>query len=201
MCIFCRGAQGTRMQSRSTRTWWPRSAAIRRPVPPARGTRRISPGRTLGRDAAAAQDHQLVHPFLDLRQDVRSDDDGRALRAQLVQDAVEIVDAVGIEAVGRLVKEDQLRRAEQQLGKAQALPHAFRVAAHTAVGRGGKTDPFQHVAAGFARHLLQVGEQLQQLHAGQVVVGDKILRQVADTAPHIAERAVLRGDAAQPHFA
>ena len=54
--------------------------------------------------------------------------------------AAQPVDALGVEAVGRLVEDQDLGVAEQGGGQAEALAHAEREAADPAAGVGGQPD-------------------------------------------------------------
>ena len=57
------------------------------------------------------------------------DQDGLALGAEVAQEAAQPADALGVEAVGRLVEDEHLRVAEHSGGQAEPLAHAHRVPA------------------------------------------------------------------------
>ena len=58
-----------------------------------------------------------------------------SLAGEVPQQAAQPADAVRVEAVRRLVEDEDARVAEQRGGQAEPLPHAHRVAAHLALGR------------------------------------------------------------------
>ena len=55
----------------------------------------------------------------------------------------DLVDALGIEAVGGLVQHQQPRPAQERGGQAQALAHPQRVGADRTSSDVGQADPFQ----------------------------------------------------------
>jgi hypothetical protein len=115
---------------------------------------------------------------------------------QLAQDAIEVADGAGVEAGGGLVEEQQARRAEQGLGKAEALAHALGVLAHAAPGGGGEPHLVEQAGTFAAWHGLEVGKEIQGLEPGEVVVEDDVLGQVADLAPGFAKARA--GDLGSP---
>ena len=71
---------------------------------------------------------------------------------------------------------------------------------HAARRRSRQTDAGEHIGAGAARHIFQIGEQAQHLNTAQVVVSDKVLRQIADTPSHLAEVVPSDRYAVDPQF-
>src|SRR5574340_683215 len=78
-----------------------------------------------GLDSALGHDCKAVDPLLDLGQDVRCQHHRHPFRSEPAQDRIELADRFWIETGGRLVEEQDLRLAEQGLGKAEALAHAL----------------------------------------------------------------------------
>ena len=66
-------------------------------------------------------------------------------RAKSVRWLPQPADAVGVESVGRLVEQQDLRVAEQRAGEGQALPHAEGEPAGALVGGRLETDLDQHL--------------------------------------------------------
>ena len=77
-------------------------------------------GGAVGDEPALVDDQHPTAGDLDLRQDVRGQDDGARL-AEPADQAADLDDLVRIEPVGGLVEDEQLRRVQQRLGEADAL--------------------------------------------------------------------------------
>ena len=100
-------------------------------------------------------DHDLVDQLLDLGQDVAGDQDGAALAGEVSQQLAHPGDALGVQAVGGLVKHQDAGVAEQRGGQGEALTHAEGVAADRPVGRAAESDHRQRLvraAGGVAVH-------------------------------------------------
>ncbi len=154
-----------------------------------------------GADQAAFHDGEAIHAFLDFGEDVGGEDHRHAFIAEFAQDAVEVADGAGVEAGGGLVEKQQARRAEQGLGKAKALAHAFGVFAHAPAGGVAEADFFEQRGAVLARHGFEVGKEIQGFDAGEVVVENHVFRQVADLAPGFAKARAIHLFAVQKDFA
>ena len=81
-----------------------------------------------------ADDDEVVGDDLDLVQQVRGQQDGAAAVGVVAEQVAHPPDAGRVEAVGRLVEDEDLGVAEQRVGDAQPLPHAEGVVAEPAVG-------------------------------------------------------------------
>ena len=81
--------------------------------------------RAFAEDASLVDDGHAVAGQLDLGEQMRRDEDAHlAFAGEAAQQLADLADAGGVEAVGRLVEDEQLRIAEQRLGDAEALAHA-----------------------------------------------------------------------------
>ena len=96
--------------------------------------------RALGDDAAAVDDRRDVAGLLDLVEQVRGEQHRAALVDELADQAADLEDAGRVEAVHRLVEDQQLGVGEQAAGDAEALAHAERVRLDLVVGAGGEAD-------------------------------------------------------------
>ena len=114
---------------------------------------------------------------------------------QPVHDLPQLAPRHRVDADGRLVQQQQLRRAHQRAGEAQLLLHPARQAPRQARSERRKAGHLHQlrVAPGAlgARHALQVGVQVEVLPHAQVLVQAEALRHVAQTRLHL-ER-LLRG--------
>ena len=82
-------------------------------------------------------DHPVAQ-LLDLGKQVAGEEDGQPLlRRQLAQQDAQPVYAVGIQAIGRLVEDQQPGPSEHGLGEGEALAHAHRIPLHFVVGALG----------------------------------------------------------------
>ena len=118
---------------------------------------------------------------------------GGAVGGQVADQVPDLAGALRVEAVGRLVEDQQVTRHQQGVGDGEPLPHAERVGA-VALGRGGQqADPVQRrVDPGprGARVAEPVGgvQPGQVGPAGQVGVEGRPLDQRADPAQHRGRR-------------
>ena len=77
----------------------------------------------LGLDPSVADDDHSVGDGLDLGQQVRGEQDGAAAVGEVAQQPPHPAHPFGVEAVGGLVEDQDLRVAEQRVGEAEALSH------------------------------------------------------------------------------
>src|SRR5262245_51674444 len=77
-------------------------------------------------ELSRVDDHHMAGRLGHLAEHVAGHDDGAALAGQAAQQPAEPGDAGRVEAVGRLVEEEDLRVAEERRGQAEALAHAER---------------------------------------------------------------------------
>ena len=101
--------------------------------------------RGLGDHLALADDHQMVGGERHLGHEVARHEHGATLTGQLLAQRAHPPDALGIEAVHRLVEQQHPRVAEQGGGDAQALAHAERELAHPFAGHRGEAHELQHL--------------------------------------------------------
>ena len=64
---------------------------------------------------------------------------------QLGEQVADLPDALGVEAVRRLVEDQQARSPDQRRGQAEPLPHAERVGPDRAAVDAAQTDPVEGV--------------------------------------------------------
>ena len=103
---------------------------------PARARREVG-DRALGDQAALGHHGRMRADLLDLVEEVRGEEDGRALRRQLPHQGADLAHALRVEAVRRLVQDEEPARLEQRRGEAEALLHAERVRLRL-LARGGR---------------------------------------------------------------
>ena len=111
------------------------------------------------------------------------DHDGDALLAQPVENAPEVAPRHRIDAGGRLVEQQHLRRMHQRAGEAELLLHAAgqRAGLEAAeIGHAGRRQQaLRALAAQRRRHLEQVGVEADVLVDGELLVEAEPLRHVA----------------------
>ncbi|GAA3317287.1 hypothetical protein GCM10020219_038380 [Nonomuraea dietziae] len=96
-------------------------------------------------------DDDVVADAFELTEQVRGDQDADAeLGADAPDQREHLVAALRVEAVGRLVEEDQLRVVDERLRELDALLHAGGVAADGAVALLVQADVAQHVGGALA---------------------------------------------------
>ena len=101
--------------------------------------------RAVGEDPAAADHHQVVGGQRHLGHQVAGDEDGAALGGQLPGEGAHPADALGVQAVDRLVEDDDRRVAEQRDGDAQPLAHAEGERADPLAGHRRQADQVEHL--------------------------------------------------------
>ncbi len=119
----------------------------------------------LANQASGVDDADDVSQLLDLRQDVAGDEDRLALRGQRAQGLAHGDDASRVEAVGRLVEQEQLRIGQQGRGDAQPLLHAQRVTAGLVPTPLGQAHQAQHLVHARGRDSRARGGQRTQVVA------------------------------------
>ncbi len=112
---------------------------------------------------------------------MRDHDEG-VLGADLVEQAVEDVDGVRVEAGVRLVEQQHTRLVQQRSGDREALQHAFREGAHHVVAPVAELDALEQVAdaAAVVGDAVHVGVEAQVLVRGQVAVEQRAVRDETD---------------------
>src|SRR4051812_40669089 len=81
--------------------------------------------------------------------------------SEVAQQAAQPPDAVGVEAVGRLVQDDHARVPEQRGGQPESLAHAHRVAAHLAPPGLVEPDHLEHLVGAAHRQAGDGGEDAE----------------------------------------
>src|SRR5258707_10870132 len=82
--------------------------------------------RTCVRQAPALQNRDAVAEHFDVRQDMRTHENGLSLSAQRRDQVADLSAADWIEAAHRLVEKNNFGIVDQRLSKSHALQHAFR---------------------------------------------------------------------------
>src|SRR5207244_10821054 len=116
------------------------------------------------RDATTAPtDGQSVADLLDLRQLVARHEHGAPFVAQLAQEAPDLPDPGGVEAVGRLVEDEHGRILQQHPREPEALTHPEGVPLHRVVGALSETDLLEDGVDGSGPDPVEPSEQAQVL--------------------------------------
>ncbi len=96
----------------------------------------------------------------------------------------DVASAGGIDAVGRLVEDDEVGVGAEGLGEADALEHSFRVLGDFCVGPLGHSDELEEFggagAAGLARDFGEGGEEFDDLPAGEISGEAVVFGEIAD---------------------
>ena len=147
----------------------------------------------VGDDPAAADHDQVVGGVLQLAHQVAGHQHRAALGGQRAQEAAHPHDALGVQAVERLVQHQHRRVAEHRRGDAEPLAHAERVAAGLAAG--GRLQPglLDHLVDPPGGQALRVG-QPQQVVAGAAAGLQRAgVQQRADVAQRVPQAARTAG--------
>ncbi|ELS56589.1 putative Nodulation ABC transporter NodI [Streptomyces viridochromogenes Tue57] len=166
------------------------------------GVRRTDPGEAggvrrdevldahVGEQLTASDDDQVIGGEGHLAHEVGGDEHGPSLGRQRLHQVPHPEDALGVEAVDRLVEQQHLRVAEQRGGDAEALAHAEREALGALPGHVLETDHAQHLVHPPGRDAGQLG-QTQQVVAGRpAAVHGLGVQQGADLAGGVGQLAV-----------
>jgi hypothetical protein len=156
-----------------------------------------------GGDLALLEDDHALADRLHVAQQVGAQDEAHvAPRGHVADERQHLLAALGVEAVGGLVEQQQVRVVHQRLGQLDPLLHAGRVRVDRPVARLVQSDVVQHLvrtARGLvgrqARELRGEGHEAGRGHAGQVAVH---FRHVAD-APADLERLARGVEAERGH--
>ena len=126
-----------------------------------------------GIEQSPARHH--AHPVADLLhlvEQVAGEDDGApAARRQAAHQFPDFNNAGRVQTVGRLVKNQQRRIAQQRGGNAQALFHARGTGAKLAVGRAARQPHGRQQAVNFGR---AAAGGVQTLEAAQIVAAGQV---------------------------
>ena len=122
--------------------------------------------------------HQIRLCF-QLGQGMGTDQDAGTPAFQHFHQIVEMGLGGWVETGGGLVQQQNLRPADQRLGEAQSLSHAFGISFDPFVERLGKPHCLQQCQTVLERFPLQAGEEFDNLGPGHIAVKHDIFRQIA----------------------
>jgi len=148
-------------------------------------------------DLALDDDGHAIAHHLDVGQDVGVHEDGLAVGAQPQDQIADLLASQRVESAHGLVEEHDLRVVDQRLGDARALQHALRVGTEARIAGVGEAHPAEQrrdpLGPIGARDARQLGVEVEELDAGQVVVEVRDLRKEA----HVLSEARLLDVVAQ----
>jgi hypothetical protein len=108
--------------------------------------------RSLPHQSPGADDDRPVGGLLDLGQQVAADQDRASLLVrEVAEEPAQPLDALGVQAVGRLVEDQHPRVAQQRRRQPQPLAHAQRVAAGLPAAGRAEADLLQHLVGAAQR--------------------------------------------------
>jgi len=113
-----------------------------------------------------------------------------ALRRQRAQEAAHPDDALGIQAVERLVEHEHRRVAQHRGGEAEPLPHAEGVAAGLAPDRGPQASCVDDLVDPFGVQALGVRQPQQVVAGGAARLQRGGVQQRPDVAQRVPQRPV-----------
>lgn len=140
----------------------------------------------------------------DFGQDVARHEHGDALPGKGADECAQIFDADGVESVGGLVQDEELRVNEKRKREPQSLLHAHRERPDALLARVGEVDDVQHLVDTAFRQSEHRGTHAQVFGGGEVGVERRALDERADfveivAAPSVSvERDVAFGGAEYP---
>ena len=117
--------------------------------------------RASGDGAAPRQDRHAVGRVLDLREDVAGEEHGSSLVAESANEVSYLLDASRIQAIRRLVEDEQLRILQERRSDPQPLLHPERVGPDEVVRSLGQIDPLQDFLNGFRPNPVETAEEFQ----------------------------------------
>ncbi len=143
----------------------------------------------LGDQAAAPDDEQPVGGDRHLAHQVAGEEDGAALGGQRLQQVADPGDALGVQAVDRLIEQQHRWVAEQRGGDPQALCHAQREAARPLAGDAAQPDQLQHLVDPAS------ADPIAERQAQQMVVGaaPTVERLGLQQSPDLKQRMAVGG--------
>ena len=139
-----------------------------------------------GDDVAVAEQDDLVGDGVDFVQDMAGDDDVHAVRGEGAEQGDGFGAGEGIEAVERLIEDEDRRAVADGLGQLDALPHAFAVAGDFAFGGIHEIDALEGAPGQIRSFLMAAAIDAQigvdEFEAGQAFGEGVELGAVADFA-------------------
>ena len=107
----------------------------------------------VGDEASAVQDDHAVHGLGDLGQDVAGDEHGAPFVGQAAKQIAQPSDALGVEAIGRFVEDQDLGVAQERRGEPEALAHPEGELADSPAGGAGEIDEVEDFVDPIGGHL------------------------------------------------
>jgi hypothetical protein len=143
----------------------------------------------LGEHLAAVDDRDRRAQLLELREDVRGDEDRLAQAAELPEQLPQLDAGPRVEAGRRLVQQQHQRVVDQRVRQAQALLHAAREALDVRVALRPEVHQVQEVAdhppPALGGNAVAAGEEVQVLPDLHVVVDPEAVRHEPEDATHV----------------
>src|SRR6266404_64088 len=128
------------------------------------------------------QDGDAGAKLLHLAQKVRGQENGQAQFTMEPQNGLaHLVDALGVQAVARLVEDQQLGVRQQRLGQGQPRPHSVRVGPHFGMLAPAEADPFNDLLNAWTRSGSGVGaEDFEISQPAEIVVKSRAFKDGSD---------------------
>ncbi|AOW89547.1 hypothetical protein BC342_26840 [Streptomyces olivaceus] len=151
-------------------------------------------------DAAVVDDGDGVRELVGLLQVLGGEQDGGAVRHQVLHGLPGVGPAPRVETGGGLVQEDHGGPRGQGARQVQAAAHTAGETPAGPVGRVGEREPVEQLAGAApgrpAAHAVQPGDELEVLPRGQPLVDGGVLAGQADAGPYGLRRVadVVPGD-------
>ena len=146
----------------------------------------------LGDDAALPDEDQVVGDPFDLVQEVGGEQDGAAGGGVVAEQAAHPVDAGRVEAVGRLVEDQDRRVTQEGVGDPEALAHAEGVVAQPSSGFDrAEGDPLEHLVDPVPGQPHGLGADGEDLAAGAAGVLGGGVEKDADAEPGVGHVSVV----------
>jgi hypothetical protein len=147
--------------------------------------------RARGHDEAAAHDGDPVCHQLGLAEHVRGHDQRGAALALLVEVAAHVGGGDRVEARGRLVAEDPVRRMQRRPDERDLLRHAARVGGEHRVATVRELETLEQsldaLAPYLGRDAVQEAEMIQVLGRGVAAIQSGLVGDDAEPRPHRVE--------------
>ncbi|VFA81503.1 Uncharacterised protein [Gordonia paraffinivorans] len=167
------------------------SLVVERTNPAPRAGQQFGLG-ALGDDPAASDDDDVVGDDLDLVEQMRRQQHCAAAIGVVPQQGSHPVDARRVEAVGRLVEDEDLRVAQQRGRDTETLPHAEGVVADSSPGFFRcEADQFEHLVDTLGADAHGHGGQPQDLGAGPAGVLRRGVEEHADLGRRVGDGPVV----------
>ncbi|EPJ35721.1 putative Bacitracin transport ATP-binding protein BcrA [Streptomyces afghaniensis 772] len=138
----------------------------------------------------APDDDEMVGGQRHLAHQMGGDEDRTALRGECLHQVAHPEDALGVEAVDRLVEQQHLRVAEQRGGDAQPLSHAEGEALGPLPGHVLEAHDPEHLVHPFGRDARQLGQAQQVVAGGPAAVHGLGVQQGTDLTGGVGQLAI-----------